>query len=92
MTVTTGYDESFEAVLAGKADAAALNLQGGIRLARAKYAGKFRLPSEPFISLPLAFAVARGKDADLLRKLDEQLAAIRADGSLAATERRWLGE
>jgi ABC-type amino acid transport substrate-binding protein len=88
---STSYPESFEMVLAGKADAAALNLQAGIRMARAKHPGKFTLPSEPYISVPLSFAVAKGKNADLLKRFGEQLAAMKADGAFKAIEEKWLG-
>jgi polar amino acid transport system substrate-binding protein len=88
---STSYEESLEMVLAGKADAAALNLQAGIRMARTKHPGKFTLPSEPYVAVPLAFAVAKGKNADLLKRFDEQLAAMKSDGALKAIEERWLG-
>ena len=88
---STSYPESFEMVLAGKADAAALNLQAGIRMARAKHPGKFTLPSEPYISVPLSFAVAKGQNADLLKRFGEQLAAMKADGAFKAIEEKWLG-
>jgi ABC-type amino acid transport substrate-binding protein len=88
---STSYAESFEMVIAGKADAAALNLQAGIRMARRSYPGAFTLPSEPYIAVPLAFAVAKGKNADLLKRFDEQLAAMKADGTFKAIEERWLG-
>jgi polar amino acid transport system substrate-binding protein len=88
---STSYAESFEMVIAGKADAAALNLQAGIRMARKSYPGKFTLPSEPYIAVPLAFAVAKGKNAELLESFDATLAAMKADGSFKAIEEKWLG-
>ena len=87
----TSYAESLALVLAGEADAAALNWHVGIRMARAKHPGKFALPSEPYIALPLAFAVAKGKHADVLKHLDAALAAMKSDGTLKAIEERWLG-
>jgi ABC-type amino acid transport substrate-binding protein len=92
LVLSTDYGESFDLVLAGKADAAALNFHAGIRLARAKYAGKFRLPEQPIVAVPMMFAVRKGERAELLKIFDRQLAAMRADGALAAIERRWLGE
>ena len=88
---STSYAESFEMVIAGKADAAALNLQAGLRMARRSYPGQFALPSEPYIAVPLSFAVAKGKNAELLKGFDVTLAAMKADGSLKAIEVRWLG-
>lgn len=88
---STSYAESLEMVIAGKADAAALNLQAGIRMARRSYPGQFALPSEPYIAVPLAFAVAKGKNAELLKSFDGALAAMKADGSFKAIEEKWLG-
>jgi polar amino acid transport system substrate-binding protein len=88
---STSYEESLEWVLSGKADAAALNFQAGIRMARARHPGKFTLPSEPYVSVPLAFSVAKGKHAELLRSFDAALAAMKSDGAFRAIEERWLG-
>jgi polar amino acid transport system substrate-binding protein len=77
--------------LAGKADAAALNFQAGIRMARAKHPGKFTLPSEPYSSVPLAFAVAKSKNAALMKRFDAAFAAMKSDGAFKAIEERWLG-
>jgi polar amino acid transport system substrate-binding protein len=88
---STSYEESLAWVLAGKADAAALNFQAGIRMARAKHTGKFTLPSEPYVSIALAFAVAKGKHAELLKRFDSELAAMKADGAFKAIEEKWLG-
>jgi polar amino acid transport system substrate-binding protein len=88
---STSYEECLAMVLAGKADAAALNLQAGLRLARSKYPGQFALPSAPYVSVPLAFAVAKGKNAALLAKVDAAVAAMRRDGAVKAIEERWLG-
>ena len=88
---STSYEESLALVLAGQAAAAALNWQAGLRMARAKHPGKFMLPDAPYVSVPLSFAVAKGKNADLLAKIDGTIAAMRADGAFKAIEERWLG-
>jgi polar amino acid transport system substrate-binding protein len=88
---STSYPESLALVLAGKADAAALNWHAGLRMARAKHPGRFALPAAPYVSVPLAFAVAKGARAALLGAVDAEMAAMRADGTFAAIERRWLG-
>lgn len=88
---STSYEESLGLVLAGKADAAALNWQAGLRMARVLHPGAFALPTAPFVSVPLAFAVARGKRAELLAEIDAAIAAMRADGSFTAIEEKWLG-
>lgn len=86
----TSYEESLALVLAGKADAAALNFHVGIRMARAMHAGRFTLPSAPYVAVPLAFAVAKGRHADLLKRFDAALAAMKSDGALKTIEERWL--
>jgi polar amino acid transport system substrate-binding protein len=88
---SSSYTESFETVIAGKADAAALNLQAGIRMARKSHPGAIALPSEPYIAVPLSFAVAKGRNAELLKNFDTTLAAMKADGSFTAIEEMWLG-
>jgi len=88
---STSYAESLQLVLEGKADAAALNWQAGIRMARADHPGKFTLPEAPYVRVPLAFAVAKGKNAELLVKVETALDAMRADGAFKAIEDKWLG-
>lgn len=88
---STSYAESLQLVIDGRADAAALNWQAGIRMARADHPGKFTLPTAPYVSVPLAFAVAKGKNADLLAKVEAALATMRADGAFKAIEEKWLG-
>jgi ABC-type amino acid transport substrate-binding protein len=41
--------------------------------------------------LPLALAVRKGEKADLIAKLDQDIAAIRADGTWRAIDNRWAG-
>ncbi|MCW5771652.1 MAG: amino acid ABC transporter substrate-binding protein [Rhodospirillaceae bacterium] len=88
---STSYAESLAWVLAGKADAAALNWQAGLRMARANHPGKFALPTAPYVSVPLSFAVAKGRNGDLRAKVDAAVAAMRADGTIKAIEEKWLG-
>jgi polar amino acid transport system substrate-binding protein len=88
---STSYEESLQLVLDGKADAAALNWQAGIRMARTNHAGKFTLPEAPYVRVPLAFAVAKGKNAELLSRIEGALVSMRADGGFKAIEEKWLG-
>lgn len=92
LVVNADYDQSFAQLLAGEADAAALNFQVGRRLAATLHAGKVTLPDKLFLELPLAVAVRKGERADLLAKLDQGLAAIRADGTWQAINERWTGQ
>lgn len=89
LVVNADYDQSFAQLLSGEADAAALNFQVGRRLAATLHAGKVTLPEKLFLELPLALAVRKGSHAELIQKLDQGLAAIRADGSYQAINDRW---
>ena len=84
------YEGSFNALLAGQADVAALNLHVGLLLARTRYPGKFGLPTAPYIPVPLAFAVAKGTSQELLRSFDAHLAAIKAEGAVERIDVKWL--
>lgn len=81
LQVTTDYDESLALLMAGAADAAALNFHAGARIAARLYPGAVVAPVRLFLELPLAVAVPKGKRADLIVRLDAALAAIRADGT-----------
>jgi ABC-type amino acid transport substrate-binding protein len=86
---TSSYNESLDRVLAGSAYAAALNVEEGAATVAASYAGKISVPTTPFLKEPLGLAVAKGTHADLVRRLNEALAAMRSDGTLARIERDW---
>ena len=84
------YEGSFDALLVGQADVAALNLQVGLLLARRKYPGKFGLPTAPFVPVPLAFAVPKGASQELLRSFDAHFAALKAEGAVERIAEAWL--
>jgi len=85
------YEDSFDALLAGQADVAALNLQVGLLLARTKYPGRFGLPTVPCIPVPLAFAVPKGASNELLGRFGVHLAALKAEGTAERIAEKWLG-
>lgn len=91
LVVNADYDQSFAQLLSGEADAAALNFQVGRRLASTLHAGKVTLPERLFLELPLALAIRKGEKADLIARLDQGIAAIRADGTWQAIDNRWAG-
>lgn len=91
LVVNADYDQSFAQLLNGEADAAALNFQVGRRLASTLHAGKVTLPEKLFLELPLALAIKKGEKADLVAKLDQGIASIRADGIWQAIDNRWAG-
>lgn len=86
---TADYAQSLDRVLSGQADAAALNIREGAGVVAASYAGKITVPTTLFQELPLGLAVIKGQHADLLKRLDAGLAAIRADGTLQRIEEKW---
>lgn len=92
LVVTADYDESLKQLVNGEADAAALNFQAGARIARLVVPGKVTEPKTLFWELPLAVAVPKGKRADLVAKLNEGIAAIRADGTWQKINEVWLGK
>ncbi len=65
------YPDALAQVLAGRADAAALNRHVGMAVAERQYPGQFELPQEPFAVIELAPAYAPDHDGDLKRLLDE---------------------
>lgn len=92
LVVTADYDESLKQLVNGEVDAAALNFQAGARIARLVVPGKVTEPKTLFWELPLAMAVPKGQRADLVAKLNDGLAAIRADGTWQKINEVWLGQ
>lgn len=84
------YRESLEAVLEGKADAAALNIHVGGDLIQRKFTGQFSIPQKPFLELPLAVAMLKGSDPLLLRQINEGLRRLKKEGAYAGILERWL--
>jgi len=82
------YEGSFDTLLAGRADLAALNWQAGMRVANRRYAGQVELPAAPYVSVPLAFAVSRGRSDGVLRRFRDAHAKLA--GSLERTTANWL--
>ena len=83
------YQATLEAVLNGKADAAALNTQVGAVLAQNLFPGKFSLPSKGFLEVPIGVAVLKGKQDDLLIRFNEGLRAMLADGTYDKIITKW---
>ena len=83
------YRESFEAVLAGRADLAALNFHVGMRMARRDYPGRFSLPDAPCLPVTLALAARVQGSSPFIARFDEALARIRADSIAQSIIARW---
>ncbi len=67
------YPATLEAVLDGKADAAALNTQTGTVLAQKLFPGRFSLPERGYLEIPTGVAVLKGRTSDILAKLNQGL-------------------
>ena len=76
-------------MVAGAADAAALNASAGARIAEAKFPGKFTMPKIMFFEQPFAVGSPNGQADDMIAKLDAGLNAIRADGTWQQISDRW---
>ena len=83
------YDESLAQLMRGDADAAALNLQVGAAMVARQWSRSIRIPQGAFLDLPLAVAVSRGKNAELISELNETLEAMRVNGTLDEVVMRW---
>lgn len=93
LATTADYDETLEQLVAGKADAAALNLQVGSRFVADNYAGRVTVPDRYFWELPLAVAIPKASVGltPVLERLNEGIRAIRGDGSWAEIMKRYEG-
>ena len=89
LTDVKDYPATLEAVLDGKADAAALNTQAGAVLARKLFPGKFSLPEKGFLEVPIGVGVLKGKQAYLLTKFNEGLKTILSDGTYDKLVEKW---
>ena len=81
LTDVKDYTETLQAVVDGKADAAALNTQAGSVLARQLFPGKFSMPEKGFLEVPIGVGVLRGKQGYLLTKFNEGLKIVLSDGT-----------
>ena len=92
LVLTKNYEESLDQIVSGEAAAAALNFQVGAAMANQLYPGKVTMPTTMFAELPDTVAVTKGQHADLLKRLNDGLAAIRADGTWDQINKRWTGQ
>jgi ABC-type amino acid transport substrate-binding protein len=91
LVVTADYEESLASLVAGQADAAALNFYVGTRLAARLYPGQITEPRTMFFEVPLAIGVPKGQHATFLTRINSGLAAIRGDGTWQQINDRWAG-
>ncbi|HME44968.1 MAG TPA: transporter substrate-binding domain-containing protein [Syntrophorhabdales bacterium] len=85
------YSEALETVLAGNADAAALNVHVGRDLIHRLFRGRFTLPDKVFLEMPLAVATMKGSDSSLLETINEGLRCLKKEGTYARIMETWFG-
>lgn len=89
---TPTFEEAFQMLAAGEADAVIAQKLMGVSLLQKLDIGNIKVvgqPNEEFTQ-EFCFAVPEGR-THLLRKLDEGLAILAADGTLHTLKNRWLG-
>jgi polar amino acid transport system substrate-binding protein len=92
LLVTADYEETLARVVAGDADAAALNFHAGRVVAARSFGKQITVPDQMFATGQLAVAVRKGQLQDFLAQLSSGLAMVRADGTSQQIEKRWLAK
>jgi ABC-type amino acid transport substrate-binding protein len=91
LIVTVDYEDSLGRLMRGEVDAAVPSYHVGQRFVDRLYPGRISRSSKMFLELPLAVAVAKGKNGHFLTKLNEGIRAIRAAGTWKQINDRWAG-
>jgi ABC-type amino acid transport substrate-binding protein len=89
LVVTADYEDSLGRLVRGEAIAAALSYHVGSHIADRLYPGQVLRSSDKFLEFPLAVAVPKGKQAELLARLNVGIASIRADGTWQQINEHW---
>ena len=92
LVVTKDYEDALARLVRGEADAAALSYHVGARVVARLYPGQVVRSRSMFLELPLAVAVPKGKNAELVARLNAGIAAIRSDGTWQQINDRWAGK
>jgi polar amino acid transport system substrate-binding protein len=90
LELTENYEESLAHLIAGSADAAALNFHVGAALARRLYPDKVTIPRAMLRPGAVMVAVRKGQHGELLTRLDHALSAIKADGTWQKIVNDWM--
>ena len=91
LVVTKDYEEALARLVRGEADAAALSYHVGARFVTRLYPEQVVRSRSMFLELPVAVAVLKGKNQELVARLNAGLAAIRSDGTWQRINERWAG-
>ena len=78
---SANYEESFQQLIDGRAEAAALNFHVGRAMIEQRFAGLVRAPLSTFVDLPMAVAASRNEKRWLIEILNLSLRQIRSEGT-----------
>jgi len=79
LVLVDSYENAFAMLVKGEVQLAALNFQAGIQIANDLHPGRVGLPGAPYAPLPLALAVAKGKNTELIERFNASLGSINMD-------------
>ncbi|CCE08287.1 hypothetical protein BRAS3843_270033 [Bradyrhizobium sp. STM 3843] len=89
LVVTTDYEDSLGRLVRGEAVAAPPSYHVGSRIADRIFPGQVLRSPDMFLELPLAVAVPKGKQTELLTRLNAGIASIRGDGTWQKINEDW---
>jgi len=81
---------AMEAVLSDKATAAVVDKQVGLYNIKQRLSGKLKNVGEEFNKTPVALAVLKGTKAEFLKKFNQALSEIKADGTYDRIYTQWF--
>mgnify|MGYP000917589350 CR=1 FL=1 len=85
------YEKTFDLLVSGAVELAALNQHAGIAIAERLHPGAIALPEAPYQPLPIAVATRIDAQADIIAAINRALPTLQADGTVQRITRRWLG-
>jgi ABC-type amino acid transport substrate-binding protein len=88
--ITDTLPVNFEAILNGKASACAMDRQVGSYIISQKFPGQFKAMGEKFNQTTMGVAVLKGTRAEFLKKFNQALAELKADGTYDRIYNQWL--
>jgi two-component system, NarL family, sensor histidine kinase EvgS len=90
LLLVSDYQQALEAVVAGRATAAALNVHAGRHLVRRRFQGRLAPADGLFHTLSLAAAVTKGSTHGWMVTVNRSLERMQADGTCDRIVHKWL--